>query len=138
MTVRDYTNVYDEVSGNEAIKSTENPVHFAGCTPASIPAHGEVTYTFNLNMDMNLRKLIIPDAFAPNVAVAGATIGPIQISAGEGPTPGDAFRASSEVVLAPAVPITNGQPLKVRVINLTDAAIPNFFMGITGIVKRSA
>lgn len=129
-SVRDY----EETAG---IQSAKDPVHFCGVEPITLAANGEVTFSIQPNMDMEPNQLIISDAFAPSVAVTGMSIGPISIAAGDGPMPGDSFKSQSTMRFRPAVPITQGQPLRVRVRNLTATAINNFYLGIVGKVKRS-
>lgn len=135
--VSDYEAVEGEATGR-GIRSARDPRHWAGAEPQNILANAEATFVFNLNMDMNPEQLVIPDVFAPSVAVVSATIGPINIQAGDGPFPGDAFKAESTVRFLPAVPITNGQPLRVRVRNTTTGTLTGFYCGIIGKVKRSA
>lgn len=132
--ISDYEATEGEARG---IQAARDPVHFAGVEPQTIPANSEITFSIQPNMDMEPSQIIVPDAFAPNVAVTAASIGPISIAAGDGPMPGDAFRAESTMRFRPAVPITQGQPLRVRVRNLTGTPIAGFFLGIVGKVKRS-
>lgn len=133
--VQDYEAVEGEaVSG---IRSAKEPRHWVGVEPIAIPAGSEVTLNFAPNMDMNPDSLIIPNLLAPLVAVTGAAIGPISIAAGDGPFPGEAFTADSTLRFLPAVPITQGQPLRIRVRNMTTNAIPAFYCGIVGKVKRA-
>jgi hypothetical protein len=129
---------YEETAGaNPGIRSAKEPKHWCGHDILTIPASSEMTLTFAPNMDMNPEQFVIPDAFAPLVAVVAANIGPISVAAGDGPFPGDAFKSESSVRFLTAVPITQSQPLKVRIRNMTTVAIPGFFAGVIGKVKRA-
>lgn len=134
--ISDYEATEGEAQGR-GIQATRDPVHFAGVEPQTIPANGEITFTLQPNMDMNPHQIVVPDAFAPSIAVTAANIGPVSIAAGDGPMPGDAFRAESTMRFRPALPITQGQPLKVRVRNLTASPIAGFYFGVIGSVRRS-
>lgn len=134
---RDYEAVEGETAAAGGIRAAKEPRHFAGCEPQNIPASSEVTFVFALNMDMNPEQLIIPDAIKGSVAVVGASIGPISINAGDGPFPGDGFGADSTARFLPATPVTQGQPLRVRVRNMTTTTILGAYLGVVGRVKRS-
>lgn len=135
--VRDYDQTAGEATGRGGIQSARDPQHWMGLEPVNIPAGSEISLVFQPNMDMNPNQLIIPDRFVNAVAVTGANIGPINVAAGDGPMPGEAFRADSTVRFLPAVPITQGQPLRIRVRNMTTDAITGFYCGLVGKVRRS-
>lgn len=135
-SISDYESTEGEMTGR-GIRAPKDPVHFAGVETVTVPALSEVTLVIQPNMDMVPAQIVIPDAFSASVAVTAATIGPISIAAGDGPMPGDAFRAESTMRFRPAVPITQGQPLRIRVRNMTTTAITGFYLGIVGSVKRS-
>ena len=134
-SVEDYEITAGEGGGR--IRAPKDPRHWCGVEPQTIPGNSEITFVLAPNMDMIPHKIIIPDKFCPDVAITGANIGPISIAAGDGPMPGDAFRASSELTFLPAVPVTQNQPLRVRVRNLTSSPIAGVYLGISGPVKRA-
>lgn len=143
---RDYEGAYEEVGaeaapapqGRAGIQSPKAPVHFAGVQPQDIEAGATVTFALSLNMDMNPRQIVIPDDLASKVALIDATIGPINLNAGDGPFPGDAFRHDGTLRFSPAVPATTNQPLKIRVKNTTATKITGFYLGVVGEVKRAS
>lgn len=133
---RDYEQAYnDEVAG---IDSAKEPTHFAGSvTIPSIGAGETATISLQPNMEMNISKLIVSDAHAPNIELIDATVGPINLNAGDGPVPGDAFRANSNLRILAAVPVLPNQPLRTRWRNKSATAVTNFGFTIAGKVKRS-
>lgn len=137
---RDLEQGYDEEVGNAGggIRSPKDPIHFAGVTPQDIAAGATVTFALALNMDMNPRQIVIPDAWADLVCVTEAAIGPINLNAGDGPVPGSMFKSESTVRFSPAVASTTNQPLKIKVKNLSTAPIVGFFLGVVGSVKRAS
>jgi len=133
--VADYDETGADAPGGRGPRA---PKHWCGSEPQNIPNGSEVTFIFSPNMDMTPEQLVIPDIHAPSVAVVGASIGPISISAGDGPFPGDAFKASSEIRFLPAVGVTQNQPMRVRVKNMTSAPLTGVYLGIIGRVTRAS
>lgn len=130
-----YEQAYEEsISG---IESAKEPVHIAGVATQSITAGNTATFTLTPNMEMQPTKLVIPDAIAAGVEVVEITVGPINLNAGDGPIPGDAFRANSTLRFLTAAPIRSNQPLKVRIRNKTATTIDNVGFCISGRVKAS-
>lgn len=135
--VEDYEETAGDAPAGTRIRAPRDPRHWCGVDAQNILAGAEATFIISPNMDMVPSKIVIPDVFAPSVAVVGANIGPISIAAGDGPMPGDAFRASSEVTFLPAVPITQNQPLRIRLRNTTTGTLTGVYLGVIGSVKRA-
>lgn len=125
---------YDRPRG---IQSAKEPVQVMGQEPQTLAASGELTFTYEPDYDMNFESFRVEDRLAPGVAVVAMKIGPVSVMAGSGPFPLDAFTKGSTLRLALALPITQKAPLKVTVRNMTTTAIPGFYLGITGKVKRA-
>jgi hypothetical protein len=119
------------------IQSFKDPLQFMGSDPVTLGASADLTLTFEPEYDLNVELLRIADAFAPNVAIIGMKIGPVSMMAGGGAFPGDAFKGSSTLKLALALPVTQKNSLKVTVRNLTTSAITGFYLGVAGRVKRA-
>lgn len=130
-----YEQAYDDaVSG---IESAREPVHFAGSVPQDIAAGATATYVLQPNMEMNPTILRLKDAQADALELVDATIGPINLNAGDGPIPGSVFKTNGTFRFLSAVPIQPNQPLRVRLKNTSGAALTavNFMVG--GKVKRA-
>lgn len=133
---REYEAAYDdEVSGIESAKS---PSHFAGSTQiASVAAGATVTISLQPNMEINISKIILSDLHAASMELVDANVGPINLNAGDGPIPGDAFKSTSTLRILAAVPVLPNQPLRTRWRNNSATAVTNFGFTIAGKVKRS-
>lgn len=130
----DYERAYDDVSG---VESPKEPIHAAGIATQDIAAGASVTFSSDLNMDMELHTLVFEDAVAPNVEVTSMKISAIELNAGAGPIAGDVFRRDNQIRLRPAVPIRSTQPLKVTVRNKSSATLVAVGFTIVGQVARS-
>lgn len=131
----------DEVGAGEGgspqqIEAARLPIHFAGAGPLTIPASGNATFSFNLNMALRPDKLVIPEAVAPNVVVQSINIGAISLNASADPAPGDMFRHHSTGRLRGAVSGSPSVPIKATLTNLTTAAINLVYLGLQGPAKR--
>jgi len=128
---------YDRTA--RGITSEKEPQQIIGCEPlAAIAGGAEATITYEPDYDMNVTGFRVSDVFAPNFAITAMKIGPVSVMAGSGPFPCDSFKGSSTLRLALAVPVTQKQPLKVTVRNMTTGSIAGFYMGAVGKVKRSS
>lgn len=130
-----YEQAYDD--SIQGIESAKDPVHIAGVATQSITAGNTATFVLTPNMEMQPTKLVIADDIAAKVDVVEITIGPVNLNAGDGPIPGDAFKASSTQRFLTAVPIRSNQPLRVRIRNKTAATVDNVGFSISGKVKAS-
>lgn len=126
---------YDRTS--RGIQSAKEPVQIVGMEPVSVAGSAEVTVTYEPDYDLNVEGFRTTDALAPIFAITNMTIGPINVMAGRGPFPLDAFRGASTLKLALAVPVTQKQPLKVTYRNMTTNTVTAFYCGVVGKVKRA-
>lgn len=126
---------YDRTA--RGIQSAKEPLQIMGAEPITLGASAEATFTYEPDYDMNFESFRVADALAPGVAIVGMKIGPVSVMAGAGPFPLDAFKSGSTLRLALALPIKQNAPLKVTVRNMTTTAIPGFYLGIAGKVKRA-
>lgn len=127
---------YDRAASR--IQSNKDPLQVMGSDPVTLGASADLVLTFEPEYDLNVDTIRIPDAFAANVGIVAMKIGPVSMMAGGGVFPGDAFKGSSTLKLALALPVTQKNSLKITVRNMTTTAITGFYIGIGGRVKRAA
>jgi hypothetical protein len=135
----DAASAYDAVSGEEGgrkVSADKLPRHYAGAGPGTIPASSTAVFTFNLNVQLRPDKPVIPESTAPSVAVTNINVGAISLNASSDPAPGDMFRHNSTATLRGAVSGSPSVPIKMTLLNLTSAAIPNVYLGMVGPMKR--
>lgn len=137
MPTYDYGTEYDQVSG-EGGGGDSRPRHWAGSNRQDIPAGQSVTFAINLNLDMDLEQVVLPDNIADSVDVAQATIGAVSLNAGDGPMPGSAFKHDSRVRIKPAVRATPAVPIRITLTNITGAPITGARVGVVGAVQRAS
>lgn len=135
MSQYDYADAYDQVSGTGGGDS--RPRHFAGSARADIPAGAQLSFTVNLNMDMDIEQITLPDKVADACDVVAATIGSVSLNAGDAPMPGDAFRHDSRMRIRPAVKATPAVPVRITLINLSGAPVTGARVGVVGAVSRA-
>lgn len=130
-----YEDAYDDaVSG---IDSAREPVHFAGVNPQDIAAGATASYVLSPNMEMNPTVLRLKDAQADSLELVDATIGAINLNAGDGPIPGSVFKSDSTFRFLAAVPILPSQPLRVRLKNTSAVGLTGVGFMVGGKVKRA-
>jgi hypothetical protein len=138
MATYDYGSEYESVSGEGDSGGRDNrPRHWAGSNRADIPAGQSVSFTINLNLDMDVEQLILPDDIADKVDVANATIGAVSLNAGDGPMPGSAFKQTSKARIKPAVRATPAVPVRITLQNVSGAPVTGARVGIVGAVQRA-
>lgn len=130
-----YERAYDDaVSGIEA---SDTPVHFAGSPSQDIAAGATGSFVLTPNMEMNPTTLKLQDLQADSLELVEASVGPVNLNAGDGPIPGSCFKSNGNFRFLSAVPIKPSQPLRVRLRNKGTAPLTAVNFAIGGRVARA-
>jgi hypothetical protein len=139
MPTYDYGSEYDNVSGtgDSGGGRDTRARHWAGSNRQDIAAGQSVSFTINLNLDMDIEQIVLPDNIADAVDVAQATIGAVSLNAGDGPMPGSAFKGDSRTRIKPAVRATPAVPVRITLQNVSGAPVTGARVGVVGAVQRA-